>query len=68
MRSILDPICLEVMDNSMVDLLDDPGVMDSEDLSWMDVAVPREGILSISRVKNVDSNMDERGSERNDDS
>lgn len=56
------------MDNSMVDLLDDPGVMDSEDLSWMDVAVPREGILSISRVKNVDSNMDERGSERNDDS
>lgn len=64
---MLDPICLEAMDANMLDWLDDPGVTDNEDLSWMDVTIPGERTLPINNTSKstVDSNdsTDERGSD-----
>lgn len=64
-KGTLDPICLEATDANMVDWLDDPGVTDSEDLSWMDVTVPGERNLPSNTVKNVyysNDSSDDRGS------
>lgn len=64
---MLDPICLEATDANMVDWLDDPGVTDNEDLSWMYVTIPSERTLpSNSAVKSTDESndsTDDRGSD-----
>ncbi|KAH7536803.1 hypothetical protein FEM48_Zijuj03G0025200 [Ziziphus jujuba var. spinosa] len=76
-RGMLDPICLEATDANMVDWLDDPGVNDNEDLSWMDVTIPCEKTLPSNSAKSTDDSNDStddrgsddaRGMDENDDS
>ncbi|XP_024927992.3 uncharacterized protein LOC107412863 isoform X2 [Ziziphus jujuba] len=65
-RGMLDPICLEATDANMVDWLDDPGVNDNEDLSWMDVTIPCEKTLPSNSAKSTDDSndsTDDRGSD-----
>lgn len=75
-KGSLDPICIEAINADMVDWLDDPGVMDSEDLSWMDVSFPGERNLLSNTIKNIEYSIDTmddrdsddtRGTDGNDD-
>lgn len=63
-RGMLDPICLEATDANMVDWLDDPGVTNNEDISWMDVTIPSEKTLPSVKSTDDDSSdsTDDRGS------
>lgn len=63
---MLDPICMEAMDDNMGDWVEDPGVLEGEDLSWMDVTVPSEPTFLSHKVKDLDDcndSTDDRGSD-----
>lgn len=65
-RGMLDPICMEAMDANMGDWVEDPGVLEGEDLSWMDVTVPSEPTFLSHKVKDLDDcndSTDDRGSD-----
>ncbi|KAK9283196.1 hypothetical protein L1049_011432 [Liquidambar formosana] len=53
-RGICDPICLEAMDANTGDWVEDPGAIEGEDLSWMDVTIPSERTFVSPRVQNND--------------
>ncbi|KAF3952918.1 hypothetical protein CMV_021581 [Castanea mollissima] len=65
-RGMLDPICMEAMDANMGDWVEDPGVLEGEDLSWMDVTVPSEPTFLSHKVRDLDDcndSTDDRGSD-----
>lgn len=75
-RGTLDPICLEAMDADIGDWVEDPGILEGEDLSWMDVTVSGEPTFLSHRVKDLDDcndstddrdSDDMRGTDENDD-
>lgn len=75
-RGTLDPICLETMDADIGDWVEDPGILEGEDLSWMDVTVSGEPTFLSHRVKDLDDcndstddrdSDDMRGTDENDD-
>lgn len=58
MRGGLDPICLEAMDTSMGDWVEDLGAMEGEDLSWIDVTIHTERNFVNHEVHNTDDSLD----------
>ncbi|XP_034704909.1 uncharacterized protein LOC117928910 isoform X3 [Vitis riparia] len=65
MRGTFDPTCLEAIDASMEDWVEDPVAIEGEDLSWMVVSVPSDRSFVSAKVRNVDDcndSTDERGS------
>ncbi|KAJ4971497.1 hypothetical protein NE237_004596 [Protea cynaroides] len=51
-----DPLCLEAMDDDAGEWVEDPGVLEGEELSWMDVAVPSDALLSSKARNGTDDN------------
>ncbi|XP_010247496.1 PREDICTED: uncharacterized protein LOC104590486 isoform X3 [Nelumbo nucifera] len=65
-RGAYDPICLEGMGIDAGDWVDNPGVLEGEDLGWMDVAVPSDSLNASAKLRNVndyDDSLDDRGSD-----
>lgn len=66
-RGTFDPLCLEAIDANMGDWVEDPGVLEGEDVSWIDVTVPSEPTFEIHKVKDLDDcnddSTDDRGSD-----
>ncbi|XP_042957477.1 uncharacterized protein LOC122292959 isoform X2 [Carya illinoinensis] len=66
-RGTLDPMCLEAMDANMGDWVEDPGVLEGEDLSWMDVTVPSETSFVSHKLKDLDDCNDSTDGRDSDD-
>ncbi|XP_040991643.1 uncharacterized protein LOC121238717 isoform X2 [Juglans microcarpa x Juglans regia] len=66
-RGTLDPMCLEAMDANMGDWVEDPGVLEGEDLSWMDVTVPSETSFVNHKLKDLDDCNDSTDGRDSDD-
>jgi hypothetical protein len=65
-RGTIDPLCLEAIDANMGDWVEDPGVLEGEDVSWIDVTVPSEPTFMSDKVKDLDDcsdSTDDRGSD-----
>ncbi|XP_043722633.1 uncharacterized protein LOC122669827 isoform X2 [Telopea speciosissima] len=60
-----DPLCLEAMGDDAGEWVEDPGVLEGEELSWMDVAVPVDALLSSKARNSTDNNdsLDDRDSD-----
>ncbi|XP_015584619.1 uncharacterized protein LOC8289331 isoform X2 [Ricinus communis] len=57
-RGTLDPICLEAMDAYMGDWVEDLATMEGENISWMDVTVPRERTFVMHDSHQADDSND----------
>ncbi|XP_028099435.1 uncharacterized protein LOC114298970 isoform X2 [Camellia sinensis] len=49
-----DPFCLEAMEADMSDWVEDPGSVEGEDYSWMDVTVPSDRTVASPKKQIVD--------------
>ncbi|XP_065869956.1 uncharacterized protein [Euphorbia lathyris] len=63
-KGTFDPICLEAKDANMGDWVEDSGA-EGEDLSWMDVTVPREKTFLVQEVHHADDSNESTSEDRN---
>ncbi|KAK3005516.1 hypothetical protein RJ639_017194 [Escallonia herrerae] len=61
-RLVYDPTCVEALDADVCDWVRDPGSLQGEDVSWMDVAVLEEVTAESDRAQNIE-NTDDRCSD-----
>lgn len=74
-RGTLDPLCLEALGANMGDWVEDPGVLEAEEVSWNIVTVPSEPAFVSHKVKDMedcndstdDKGQDIKGMDENDD-
>ncbi|KAL5999220.1 hypothetical protein ACLOJK_040670 [Asimina triloba] len=63
-RGAYDPICLEGMDANTGDWLEDPGVLEGGDVSWMDATLSSDGTVASNGARTVDDDdIDDRSSD-----